>query len=122
MNPIRKKRLERQIMREVSSLLVSGGLKDPRLASLVSVTRVEVSNDQSFCKVFVSVFGDAADKKRTWRGLINAAGFIQYTITKSLRLRIVPKIRFFLDPSLEMSEEVMEALDSDPPATDETSD
>ena len=110
MNPIRKKRVERQIQRELSTLLVNGELKDPRLAQLITITRVEISPDMSMAKAFVSVYGDEESRGEAWAGLVSATGFIQYNITRNLRLRIVPRIRFMRDDSLYEGDEVVEQI------------
>ena len=50
------KRLEEDIRRELSAAV--GGVKDPRVADgLVTVTRCELTNDMSYCKVGVACMG-----------------------------------------------------------------
>ena len=51
----RTKRLEDEIMARISEIIPR--LKDPRLKGIISITRVEVSNDSKFAKVYFSVLG-----------------------------------------------------------------
>lgn len=58
MDQIRRNRLEELLREEISALILSGEIKDPRVASLVSVSRVEVNRDGSHAKVWVSCLED----------------------------------------------------------------
>jgi len=75
-------------------------LKDPRIG-FVSITEVEVSPDLRHARVFVSVMGDANERKEALTGLNNASGFVRHELSNSIRLRHIPDIHFRLDDSLE---------------------
>lgn len=95
----RATRLQEEIKREVSHI-IQRKVKDPRLG-FVSITDVEISNDLSHCKIFVSVFGDEHQREQTMIGLSKATGFIRSEIGKTVKLRHVPEIVFHYDSSLE---------------------
>ena len=76
-------------------------IKDPRVAGLVSVTDVEVTNDLSYAKVFISKYGNETSRLEALEGLEKAAGFIRGELSKRLKMRYVPEIIFKLDDSLE---------------------
>ena len=59
MDEIRQRKLEDQIREELSSLILAGEVKDPRVGPFVSLTRVEAARDLSYAKVFVSSFAAA---------------------------------------------------------------
>ena len=57
----RTDRIEEEI-KKVASKVISQELKDPRLTGLISVTKVSVTKDLKYCKIFVSMIG-AKDEK-----------------------------------------------------------
>jgi ribosome-binding factor A len=95
----RREKLEEQIKRIVSELLVRGEIKDPRIG-FATVTGVELAKDYSTAKIGVSVLGDPRDLRKTLEGLKSATPYIQHRVGKSLGIRVTPKISFFLDSSL----------------------
>ena len=98
------------LLRQGISRVISTELKDPRLPEIVSVTRVETSQDLHVAKVFVSVLGDQKEKRMTLKILRSAAGFIRSDIPGYLTLKNLPKISFFIDDSIEKSNEVFELI------------
>jgi ribosome-binding factor A len=54
---IRRRKVEEQLREELASLILGGEVKDPRVGSLTSITRVEVARDMSYARVYVSTFG-----------------------------------------------------------------
>lgn len=107
-------RLNVQLRDEISQLILRGEIRDPRvtgrksgaaarteLAPFLSVNRVEVSQDLSYAKVFVSSFASDAMLDKGVDGLNNAAGFIQSSIAKKLRIRKFPKLTFVVDSGMK---------------------
>ena len=105
----RQERVQRLLREEISQLLLRR-LKDPRL-HLVSLTDVEVSPDLRSARVFVSVLGDAAYKEQALKALRGAAGFVREALRKTLRLRHIPELQFFLDEALERGARVWDLLE-----------
>lgn len=99
MNKRRMEKMAEEIRREVSQILAEE-IKDPRL-SLVSVTRVEVSNDLGSARIYVSVLGDEAKQADAQQALERARGFIRTEISSRIRLRHAPDISFRVDHSIE---------------------
>jgi ribosome-binding factor A len=56
MSNIRLSRINEDFRREIEDIITKS-MKDPGLATLVSVVRVEVTRDLSYAKVYVSVMG-----------------------------------------------------------------
>lgn len=94
----RTRRVGEQVQRELAGL-VHEEIKDPRLG-MVSISGVEVSSDLAHAKVFISVLGDDAAVTESVRVLNNAAGFLRRKLGARMRLRVVPRLRFFHDRSL----------------------
>ena len=61
MNIIRKKRIENEIVRLISLMILNGYVKDPRV-SMVSVHRSEISADHGYVRVWISSY---CSKKKT---------------------------------------------------------
>lgn len=101
-------RLDEQFREEISKLLMKG-LKDPRIG-FVTISRVEISNDLSFAKVFISVLGSDREKAASLIGLRNSAGFIRTYLGKALKIRKTPQLNFLLDESLDYASHIEEIL------------
>ncbi|HNY22489.1 MAG TPA: 30S ribosome-binding factor RbfA [Treponemataceae bacterium] len=104
-------RLGEQIREEISALILSGKIKDPRVSTFLSVNRVEVSGDLGFAKVYVSSFMSVRETKQGVRGLESAAGFIQSTLGKKLRLRQFPHLTFIFDESIREGFEMVRKIE-----------
>ncbi len=102
MNNKRINRISEEVRRVVSDLLFNG-LKDPRVSSMTTLNRVEVSRDLSFAKIYVSVLGDDKEKEETINGLNSAKGFIRKEIGNRIDLRHTPTPIFILDESIEQA-------------------
>lgn len=95
-------RINDEIKKELSEI-IRAELKDPRVAALTSVIKVDTSTDLKYCKVSISVMGDENDKKAAMEGVKNAGGFIRKLIAERVNLRNTPQFTFVLDDSVEYS-------------------
>ena len=86
------------------------GLKDPRVSTLASITRVDITEDLSYAKALVSVMGSDKEKRDTLVGLNNSAGFIRGVLGKALKIFKVPELKFVLDENLEHAMHIEEIL------------
>lgn len=106
----RQDRVNVLLRQEISSLLRTE-LRDPRLGAMVSVTRVQVSPDLRWARVYVSVMGDREAKARTIEGLRSAAGFLKRSLRDRLTMKNVPRLNFYLDESIEEGARLLELID-----------
>lgn len=107
---LRPERVAQFMRREIADI-VEHRLNDPRLQGLVvSVTDVEVSQDLSFARVFVSVLETGEARERALAALQSAAGFVRHRLGARLDLREIPEIRFVHDASIERGARVEELL------------
>lgn len=100
MNNKRLNRISGEVKKVVSEV-ISNGLKDPRINAMTTVTKVEVTRDLRFAKIYISVFGDKSEKDDTILGLESAKGFIRKEIGTRIDLRYAPEPIFYLDESIE---------------------
>jgi ribosome-binding factor A len=86
------------IQRVLSDLLRS--VKDPRVGQgMISVTRVDVTGDLRYAKVYLSVMGLESEKELK-KGLKSAAGWLRRELAQRLSLRYTPELIFELDASI----------------------
>lgn len=99
-----QKLIYQTITREVS---------DPRVQNgIISVTRVDTTQDLSLAKVYVSILNDnEQEKKDTFEALCRASGFIRSSIRPLLKIRNVPSIQFKLDEGGSYAERIYTILD-----------
>lgn len=106
----RTERVSNLIRQEISALLRQQ-VNDPRLGSVISVTRVSTSPDMKHAKVFVSTLGDEASKSETLQGFTAASGFFRRELARRLRLRQMPQLSFHFDDSIERGTEVLRLIE-----------
>ena len=104
----RIERIKEEVRRELSDVIRT--LKDPRLASLVSVVAVDVTKDLKFAKAYISVMGTDEEKKMSVDALNNAKGFIRRETSMRLDLRNTPEFKFVLDNSVEYGIHINEII------------
>jgi ribosome-binding factor A len=105
----RHERIAEEIRHEISAMLC-GELKDPRLATLVTVTEVRVSPDLKHARIYVSVLGTDAEQAAAFRALASATGFIRRELSTRLRLRRSPDLRFVHDRAAQYGQHLEELL------------
>jgi ribosome-binding factor A len=88
------------IQREMGVIL-DRKIRDPRKAMMITVTRVDVSEDLRYAKICVSVLGGQEEKEMAFRLLRKARRFIRSQLASYLDLRVAPEISFALDESAE---------------------
>ena len=98
-NNNRMGRIDEEYRKELSNI-ISYKLKNPNITGMISVTKVKVTNDLKYAKVYISIF-NLKNKKQTIEALKKSSGFIRNELAKNINLRNTPEIIFELDESLE---------------------
>ena len=101
-------RINEEIQRELASLLRE--LKDPRIGQMLSIVRVDLSNDLSHCKVYVSSFEGLAVAQQSVEGLRSAEGFIRRELFHRLKMRKAPAMHFVADDSIAHAAQINQKL------------
>lgn len=86
--------------KKVLSQIIGYELKNPNVTGLISVTKVKVTNDLKYAKVYVSIL-NSKNIKDTLAGLKKSSGFIRSELAKRVNLRNTPELIFELDDSLQ---------------------
>ena len=106
----RTEMLASTIQKELATMIMRE-LNDPRLPSIVSITRVKVTEDFSFADVYVTVMGTQGQQNAALNALKHSAGVMRTKLTKLLSIRQAPYLRFQFDEGLKKELEVLDLLD-----------
>jgi ribosome-binding factor A len=97
------------IQKELATMMMRD-LNDPRLPSIVSITRVKVSADLSIADVYVTVMGTPGQQTAALNALKHSAGMMRTKLTKVLSLRQAPYLKFHIDEALKKEIAVLDLL------------
>ena len=125
----RAQRIADQIQREIA-VLIQLEVSDPRVG-MVSVTGVDVSNDLAHAKIYITVLNslagdeqinadtlsqpgalDQLEIEENLKALKKASGYLRTLLAKRLRLRVVPKLQFYYDSSIEQGQRLSDLIDN----------
>ena len=98
-NETRLGRINEELKKEISHI-ITFELKDPDATGLISVTKVKITPDLKYAKVYVSIF-NSKNIKDTMEGLKKSSGFIRTELAKRINLRNTPELIFEIDDSME---------------------
>lgn len=101
-------KINEEVMRELSQIIRE--LKDARIPMITSVVAVDVTNDLSYARAYISVFGDEQTQKKAIEGLKSASGFVRREIGRRLQLRHTPEFIFELDKSIEYGSKINQMI------------
>ena len=97
------------ICQRAISEIIQFELKDPKVG-FVTITDVQVTNDNSYAKVFVSFLGKQERAEAGLKALNRSKGFIRSALAKRLSIRKTPEIIFEIVHSLEQGNKIEKIL------------
>lgn len=89
-------------LRKIVSRIMIEDVNDPSLG-FVTITRVEVTPDLRFARVFYSVLGDDTQKALTEIALSENLGRIKHLSVERINLKFAMDLKFEFDPSIDDS-------------------
>jgi ribosome-binding factor A len=97
------KRISRlnSLLKRVISEVVHREVRDPRLHLMPIITRVDMTQDLKYAKVYVSIIGTEQERTQAIEALEAAAGFIAASASKKMVIRFFPHLTFYLDTSVD---------------------
>ena len=108
----RSERLAKEIRHAVAELLIHSAPEECN-GAMLTVSHVELTKDLKEARIFVSVYPpDEALRKRCLAALVSHKGRIRLEIGNKVIMRYVPKIRLFIDDSLDNVETINTLLRS----------
>ena len=109
-------RLTEDVKREISVSMTQ--LKDKHISEgIVTVTRVELTSDLSYCKVYVSVLGGGGRTNEAVKALQKAEGFFKRRINARIKMRKMPELIFLADNSRDYYEKIHDIIAGFPAST-----
>ncbi len=106
----RTQRLDEEFRRALSEV-IQKEIRDPRVSPMLGITRVDVTQDLYYAKVYVSVYDEEGKRLSTIEGLNSAGGFLRSKLNKMIRIRRIPELKFILDNSIEYSIHMSKLID-----------
>ncbi len=108
--PIKRTDRLNSLLKEVISETIRTDVRNPHVNELLTVTRVDITKDLHYAKVYISVIGTAEQKQQTLAALQSAAGFIAVNASKRVTMRYFPALNFKLDDSVDKHMRIEELL------------
>jgi ribosome-binding factor A len=106
----RRERVESLLQQEIATI-ISRKVADPRVEG-ANIVAVSISADFHLARVYYSCIYDHRDLDALQKGLDHAKAFIRNELKKVIKLRILPELAFFYDPSIKRGDDVLDLLRS----------
>ena len=100
------------LLKKEISLIITNEIKDIRLQN-INITAVKVSDDIGIATVFYTVIGESIHKEESKideKILEKFSGMVRSNLSKKIKIRRVPKIKFRFDESIEYSQNIEKLL------------
>ena len=107
-NNKRQLRMNDEVRKEVANIIRSE-LRDPRIGTVTSVTRAEVTADLKYCKIYISILSE--DKEGVMDALDSANGYIRKLLAERVNLRQTPELKFIHDDAIEHGLRISRLID-----------
>jgi ribosome-binding factor A len=98
---------------KVASLLhqeVGEFLKELELPGLTTISKVEVTPDLKWGKIWITVMGNAETQKQTIEALNGEIHDLQKQLNQKLTMKFIPRIKFVLDHGEEYASHINDLL------------
>lgn len=96
-------------LKKTLSNIITFELQNSKVTGMVSVTKVRITPDFRYARVYVSLLNSKSNTK-TMEGLKESAGFIRAQIAKTMNLRVTPELSFEIDDSMEYGAKIDKIL------------
>jgi len=106
---LRREKVAQRIKEEVSKI-IHDDIKDPRIG-FFTISRVDLTDDLRYAKIYYSILGTAEQKKSAQTGLKSALKYVRKLVGERIKLRYTPEICFKIDESIEYSIHLDEIFD-----------
>jgi ribosome-binding factor A len=90
-------------------MMLARDVHDPGIG-FVTLTRVDITPDLQIARVFYTVLGDEAARRKSSHALGRAAAFLRRELGSRLRLKRSPELRFSYDESIAGQDRIEQIL------------
>lgn len=101
-------RVNSEIQKAIS-YIIQTEIKNPLIKGLITVTKVDTTNDLDQSKVYLSIYEEET-REEVFNQIKHSAGFIRRELAKAIDLRKVPYLNFFLDDSYNYGQKIEETI------------
>jgi ribosome-binding factor A len=107
----RQEKVARVVKRAVSDAIAQD-LSDPRIAGIVSVTRVEMAPDLRNAEVYLSIYAEKKNaEQRTFDAISSARRLIQARVADEVQSKFCPVLHLHLDDQFKKTLDLMNLID-----------
>ena len=106
---LRREKLNSIFLKEISDI-IRFSLKDPHIG-FVTVMDVDVTNDLSYAKVYVSFLGKEERNEAGLKALNRAKGHIRSELARRVKVRKIPELTFLLDESFKKAQRIDDIIE-----------
>src|ERR1043166_681001 len=107
----RSARLAAQLQQELTDILRSSVLRDPRLYGVnLTITAVDLAQDLSHARVLISSFKEGAQLKDAVEALNHAAARLRGELGRRLRIKYIPEMSFRVDETIGEADKINRLL------------
>jgi len=106
----RNRRVADLIQREVADLIQRE--LDQRRTGMVTISEVDISPDLANAKIYFSCLDATTDRRPLVDELNSMAGHFRHELGRRLRMRVVPRLHFVFDQSVERGSRLSSLIDS----------
>ncbi len=85
-------------------------IKQLELPALTTISKVEVTPDLKWCKVWITVMGDENVQKLVMSALSENLYDLQGTLNRKLEMKFVPRVKFVIDHGEEYASHINELI------------
>ena len=107
MASLKAKKVGSEMVKVISEIIANESRDE--LLKTVTITACDVANDLSFAKVYFTSISDLSNEQMVSE-LNEAASFIRTELASKIELRIVPKLKFVYDESIEYGNKIESIL------------
>jgi ribosome-binding factor A len=108
----RRDRVSRELKKNLAMILQKN-IRDPRLNSIIlTISEVILSRDLKHAKVFITFLDgqDSSTMESKIGILTSCSNYIRFLLSKSMKLRQIPSLKFFQDDTLASGSKISQIL------------
>jgi ribosome-binding factor A len=112
MESTRQKKVSRLIQKEMADIFLKKG-SELAHGKIVTVTRVRISPDLSFARIYISIY-PTANQEPILKSIQEQSSKLRFEMGQKVRkqLRLIPELAFYIDDSLDYIDNIDRLLKS----------
>lgn len=107
MASLKSKKVGSEMVKVISEIIANESRDE--LLKTVTITACDVANDLSFAKVYFTSISNLT-KEQIEKEMNEASGFIRTELASKIDIRIIPKLKFVYDESIEYGNRIESIL------------